>query len=144
MRILTPRSRSPARWTPALLVLLAAGCGRGPTVVGVSGVVTHKGKPVPSVVVNFEPDQGRPSWGATGRDGRFVLTCFAENDGALTGSHLVYVTPHDAGGEEARHRNQLVPRAEFEKILQKYGNRNTTPLRIEITKKTKDLEITLD
>jgi hypothetical protein len=112
-------------------VLLAAGCGRGPTVVRVSGVVTHKGKPVPSVVVNFEPDQGRPSWGTTDRDGRFVLTCFAENDGALTGSHRVYVTP-------------LIPRAELEKILGRYGDRNTTRLRIEITKKTKDLEIKLD
>jgi hypothetical protein len=145
MRVAASRPRWPARLAPVLLLLIAAGCTGGPVVVKVNGLVTHKGKPVPSVIVNFEPDEGRPSWAVTDKEGRFVLSCFKNEDGALIGRHRVYLTVDDEGREEmAQFRNQRIPPAELRAILKKYGKRDTTPLRIEIAKTTRDLEIKVD
>jgi hypothetical protein len=130
---------------PVLFMLIAAGCNQGPKVVQVHGLVTHKGKPVPAVFVNLEPDEGRPSWAITDKAGRFVMSCFRKEDGAVVGKHRVFITVDDEGREEmARFREQQISPAELRVILKKYGKRDTTPLRIEITQKTRDLEIKLD
>jgi hypothetical protein len=132
------------RLTPVLIVWTVCGCNQGPAVVKVNGLVTYKGKPVPAVFLNFEPSEGRPSWAVTDQDGRFVLSCFKDEDGALVGHHRVFITVDDEGREElARYREKLISPAELRAILKKY-RQNATPLRVEIVQKTQDLEIKLD
>src|SRR5437870_5117851 len=76
----------------ALLVVAITGCGdSGPTIVPVTGTLTYKGKPVTNAVVDFMPENGRPSWGATDADGRFKLNYDREHDGVLVGKHKVWV-----------------------------------------------------
>jgi hypothetical protein len=70
----------------------AVGCGDGrPARVAVSGTVLIDGAPVTRGNIKFVPEQGRPSFGAIGADGRFTLTCYDGADGALPGKHRVQV-----------------------------------------------------
>ena len=68
--------------------------------VPVSGIVTCEGKPVANATVNFTPmsDQGRAAGrrgrvalGMTDKDGRFKLTTYENDDGAIVGKHTVTV-----------------------------------------------------
>lgn len=77
-------------------VLPAVGCGgsaegTAPT-AKVSGVVTHKGTPVPNASVVFTPTGGRPANGVTDASGKFVLSTFGNADGAVIGMHKVTIT----------------------------------------------------
>ena len=80
--------------------LLAAvvGCSGGPDYAPVSGVVTLDGKPYPKAVVSFQPvgtegnpNPGRGSSAYTDENGRFVLMCDNDIDGAVVGKHLVRI-----------------------------------------------------
>lgn len=86
------------------LFLPLSGCSSGQAehydVVPVSGVITCQGKPVANATVNFTPQgsdaaaEGRPgrvALGITDKDGRFQLTTYENNDGAIVGKHLVTV-----------------------------------------------------
>jgi hypothetical protein len=74
-------------------VLVVAGCGPArPTVAPVSGVVSYLGKPLTAGSVTFVPaDGGPPAVGDIGKDGRYRLTTFDTNDGALLGNHRIAV-----------------------------------------------------
>lgn len=76
----------------AAACLVAGGCGDGrPSRVPVSGVVLLDGRPLPKAAVRFYPPEGRSSQGRTDASGRFVLTCYEPDDGALVGTHQVVV-----------------------------------------------------
>ncbi len=90
----------------AILLVFAVitfGCG-GPDPYGtvpVRGVVTCNGKPVANGVVNFTPmpdqgradgNRGRVALGKTDSEGRFKLTTYHNDDGALIGRHTVTVS----------------------------------------------------
>src|SRR3954465_9498922 len=78
------------------------GCGDGrPTRVPVSGQVLIDGKPLTRGDVRFVSTVGRASQGALGSEGRFRLTCFEENDGALLGTHKVSITAAEGLGPNA-------------------------------------------
>ena len=138
------------RWTVLALVCLSLcipGCGSsGPRVVKVTGTVTRGGKPAERLVVNFEPQHGRPSWGVTDKDGRYSLNYEPGRDGAITGTHKVWVEIRPASPkEEADLRNgvlQLHP--EIKSILKKYGNFETTPLRVEVNQNNRVIDLQLD
>jgi hypothetical protein len=75
-----------------IALLLSCGCGDGrPSRVPVAGRVLIDGKPLAKAGVRFYPTGGRSSSGKTDIDGRFVLTCYEPNDGALVGNHQVVV-----------------------------------------------------
>src|SRR5688572_4953174 len=85
-------------------VAACAGCGTGgPNVVAVTGVATRGGKPVPNLLLTFEPERGRPSSGITDEHGCFTLQYDRRQDGAVVGKHKVYVSfmPRDPGEEAA-------------------------------------------
>jgi len=109
------------------------GCsGSGlPDTARVTGLVTYKGKPVAEAQVSFIPARGRPASGATGTDGRFTLTTFRPNDGALLGEHTVTIakTVPVAGQEGAPYakRQSVIP--------EKYGNLRKSPLKATVTAK---------
>src|SRR5262245_58967756 len=86
----------------AAFVGLLAGCGSSgefPT-VPTTGRVLCEGKPVPHVMVFFEPLQngksalvGKQGIGHAEEDGTFVVSTYDEGDGAVTGRHRVRVGP---------------------------------------------------
>ncbi len=94
-------------WPFAILsisALTTLGCGGGGDrydTIPVSGVVTCGGKPVANGTVNFTPmaeqgrtegNRGRVALGMTDKDGRFKLTTYENDDGAIVGKHTVTVS----------------------------------------------------
>lgn len=122
------------------------GCGsESAQVVDVSGKVTRNGKPVPFIYLNFVPESGRQSWGMTDEQGNFKLSYDKDHEGAVVGKHSVWVqlrarSPKDELELPSRLKNSPDLRA----ILDKYGDRQKTPLRVEIAAPVSDLQIKLD
>jgi hypothetical protein len=76
-----------------LLLPLLIGCGNpgvAPT-AEVTGTVTYKGAPLENVNVVFTPANGRPATGTTDAEGKFSLSTFAADDGAVPGEHTVTI-----------------------------------------------------
>jgi hypothetical protein len=89
--------RSPFALSLLLLimaVLLFSGCSSANKPVEVEGVVLLDNEPVAEATVLFIPDgsTGQPAHGMTDANGKFQLTTYKENDGALPGSYKVTVT----------------------------------------------------
>ncbi|MGQ0636681.1 MAG: hypothetical protein ACT4QC_18885 [Planctomycetaceae bacterium] len=72
---------------------LLAGCGGAdrPALAPVSGVVRYDGEPIEKISVSFVPRKGAASIGVSDAEGKFRLTTFDENDGAILGNHAVTV-----------------------------------------------------
>jgi hypothetical protein len=118
-----------------VLILLAilVGCDNRPTRVPVSGVVTIDGEPLGRGNIKFVPANGRPSAGAIGPDGRFTLTCYDGNDGALLGTHRVQVAS-----------NRIISDSKIEWFAPpKYADFRTSEISVEITQPVDDLKIEL-
>ncbi|HWG41679.1 MAG TPA: hypothetical protein VN688_02755 [Gemmataceae bacterium] len=135
------------QWTLILMpaLLLLTGCGSSDT-VRVTGTVQRDGKPVPNLIVNFVPAEGRPSWGITDEKGAFMLAHDKKTAGAVRGTHRVYVKYHTRDPKEdiAFHQGTLKLSPEMKAILAKYGQMETTPLRYEITKDGQAIDVVLD
>lgn len=91
--------RSCTCWVAVLLsvsMLVLSGCGSEGTAdtETVTGTVTYNGAPVADASVTFTPDKGRPATGITDAAGKFTLTTFAKDDGAVPGNHRVTVAPN--------------------------------------------------
>jgi len=128
------------------LLLLVLGCGpKGPKVVPVTGRVTKDDSPVSNVLIHFWPERGRPSSARTDDDGRFELVFSKEiPKGAVPGKHKVYFTLEQASIDEKIDINSSKYHPEMRKILKKYGNYQTTPLKIEVKKGEPIIDIKLD
>jgi hypothetical protein len=78
-----------------LLTLAAvfAGCGSSSKTSPVAGRVTYKDKPVAKASISFTPVEGSTpaANGVTDGDGRFTLSTFGINDGALPGNYRVAI-----------------------------------------------------
>ena len=123
----------------ACLVAVAAGCTRSqlPLLAKSSGLVLLDGEPIGGVEVRFVPDtskspDGRMATGSTDTDGNFVLSCFADGDGALIGHHRVAIVPK-AGivitGPTDRPVERVVPAAP---IPRRYADERTSGLTAEV------------
>jgi hypothetical protein len=78
--------------TFAAIVGAIVGCGDGrPTRVPVSGQVLIDGKPLTYGTIQFMPVGSRASQGVVDNNGRFTLTCFGGEDGAVPGQHAVAI-----------------------------------------------------
>ncbi len=115
--------------------LFIIGCGNTapdtPETGTVTGVVTLDGKPLPKVTVTFQPDEGKPSFGATDENGKYELTYSADVKGAKIGNHTVRVTTRtEAPGEK-----ELLP-AKFHKDskIKKEVKAGPNEINIELTK----------
>jgi hypothetical protein len=139
LRISLNRCRRHLNWGLLLGILWLTGCNRGPLVVEVSGTVTHNGQPVPNLMLHFIPDEGRPSWGGTDEAGHYTLHYLPKREGAIIGSHKVFVDlkPLPPG------REQTAP-PDWPAIRTKYGSRETTPLRVEVKTAGQVLDLQLD
>ena len=84
--------------TLILGTLAVAGCGGGPKLAPVSGIVKVDGKPYPNAIVSFQPvgakgaeNPGRGSMGKTDKDDKFVLKYEGQEPGAVVGKHVVRI-----------------------------------------------------
>lgn len=84
-----------------------SGCGSGesepdrPAAYPVTGVITYKNAPLEEASVTFVP-QGQNQPGAFGRtdaSGRYSLTTYEPDDGAVSGKYFVTVTKYEGGAE---------------------------------------------
>jgi len=119
-------------WACILLPLL--GCGDGhPTRVHVAGIVSIDGRPLDRGFVKFVPANGRPSIGKIGADGKFTLTCYGGDDGAILGMHRVQVSA-----------NRIISDNKIEWFApRKYADFRTSEIQVEVTEPVDELKIEL-
>lgn len=126
-------SKSLSLVAASLLLWSFAGCG--PAAVGNSkaeptaaagGIVKDKkGQPMKDVQVTFFPQGGKgsPARGKTTENGRFVLSTYGQNDGAVPGTHVATAELMPAGalpGKEAE-------AAGGKKINKKFTQQSSSP-----------------
>jgi hypothetical protein len=117
----------------AFCVIGSAGCDSRPTRVSVSGTVLIDGQPLQKGNIKFVPKDGRPSVGKIGEDGRFTLTCYDGQDGALLGKHRVQIAS-----------NRIIGDSKIEWFAPPdYADFRTSGIEIEVTKPVDDLKIEL-
>src|SRR6476620_1922869 len=73
-----------------LMELVGCGDGRPPR-VPVSGQVLIDGQPVKAGTIKFITTGHRASQGKLDENGRFSLSCYANNDGAVVGQHRIEI-----------------------------------------------------
>jgi hypothetical protein len=137
MRIPGDMLTNPNSMVAYLFVLLCAsaiGCGDGrPMRVPISGQVLIDGKPLAYGFVEFIPDNARASMGKLDKQGKFSLTCFELNDGAVVGTNRIAVTAREPiGGNKVR---WYAPK--------KYADKKTSGLVEEISEANDSLELRL-
>jgi hypothetical protein len=118
----------------ALVLLSAVGCNdKRPLRVPVSGRVLIDGEPLTHGNVKFVPSGGRPSSAKIDGEGRFTLTCYDGEDGAIPGTHRVSVSA-----------SKILSDNKIEWFApKKYADFRTSELSYEITEPTDDLTIEL-
>jgi len=132
--------------------LTLAGCGgdtrpknRDP-VYKVSGQIMYKGSPVVQADVTFVcNEKKRSAFGRTDAQGKFSLTTFAPNDGAVAGKHVVLVRKIEAtagAGKEPEVSDAAYdptkvdgskPQAAKNELPAKYGDAATSDLFAVVT-----------
>ncbi|WP_299460727.1 carboxypeptidase-like regulatory domain-containing protein [uncultured Gimesia sp.] len=128
---------------PVLILLtlfLCVGCSGSkdenlPDTVSVAGVVTYQGKPVPEATIMLYPVKGRkPASGRSDAAGKFTLTTFKKNDGAIPGEHKVTVNAYESTPQGVSMKSA---------IPEKYTNQSSSPLKITITEAEPELKLEL-
>lgn len=118
----------------ALLLVAVVGCGDGrPDRVPVSGTVLIDGKPLTTGSIRFVPEGARPSAADIDESGRFTLSCYDGDDGAVLGTHRVQVAARQITGDETV--RWLAPN--------RYADFRTSGLVVEVTEPTDSLVIDL-
>jgi hypothetical protein len=85
----------------AFVVVLLIGCSDArPRRVPVSGQVLIDGKPLTYGDLKFVPEGARPSYAKLDSNGRFTLTCYDGNDGAVPGLHRVGISGSEVKQEQ--------------------------------------------
>lgn len=116
------------------LIVSVGGCGEGrPQRVPVSGQVLIDGKPLTVGYIRFVPEGARPSGGQLDSQGRFTLTCYDGQDGAVPGKHRVEVAATEQVDETAVRWH----------APKRYANFAESGLEVTITEPTDSLTIEL-
>lgn len=121
------------RFSEVLLLcsLMLLGCGGAdtPPLGTVTGTVTHNGAPVDGALVEFIPEEGRPSSGVTDASGVYNLVYLDGVNGAVTGKHTVMITTRrDASGGEG---DEEVIEARPETIPRKYNDESSLEVEVK-------------
>ena len=140
----------------SLLTVLAicgmVGCSSGAKLAEVKGIVRLNGKPLPNVMVEFNPDaaKGARSTGTTDEKGQYSLVCDDQRPGAIVGRHRIVL--HDLavyGGKFLGRKLEQVgtkggPTLKPSRIPRKYESTGHTPLKKEVKPEaqTIDLDVT--
>ncbi len=107
---------------------LCIGCGDGrPPRMPVSGTVSYQGKLLEGARITFFPQGARPATGKTDAEGRFELTTFGLNDGAVEGNYRVTVA-------KTKLTNPADPYSASVHLLpEQYATATSSPLAVEVT-----------
>ncbi|MDB5389153.1 MAG: hypothetical protein JWM11_4799 [Planctomycetaceae bacterium] len=131
------------------LLTISLGCGRsnGVALHNVSGTLTRNGKPVPGLMVHFDPlTTKRGSTARAGADGKFTMKYDSQQNGVPPGEHKIWVEYLPANPREEMElqsgKQQYPP--ETQAILEKYGSAAVTPLREVVKADQRSLEVKLD
>lgn len=134
---------SKVRYLPLLLLVAVLGCGSGnPKTIKTTGVVTYNGKPVEGAMVSFGSTEGkRSAGGQTDANGRFTLTTFAQDDGAVPGQYTVAVSKSEITGGMTEDEEHAAVQAQkpvsqpksVDKLPAKYKSGNTSGLKAAVT-----------
>jgi len=128
-------------------LFLLSGCGSSqdkwaqdrPHCIPVQGVVTLDGKPLADAFVVFRPTSATSpgASGMTDTEGRFKLTTFAPNDGAVAGSSGVIVTKHEKVVPPPDYNPDTSPQLPEPKLLtpKKYSEFDQSGLTADVTEK---------
>ncbi len=114
------------------ITALAIGCSdSNPKTYPVSGVVTLDGKPVPGATVTFIPDDSKSNSAATSCDdkGKYSMSTFKQDDGAIPGSYKIIVAKYQRGAEESPYGDKPPEAVEQtpEAISEAYGKGYSGP-----------------
>lgn len=121
-------------WAAAsIAAVLSTGCDGRPKRVPVSGQVLIDGQPLGFGVVRFIPSDGRQSGSQLDAEGRFTLSCFEVNDGAIRGTHRVEVAADERLSDTKTRWH----------APKKYADARTSGLTIEVNEPTENLPIEL-
>lgn len=151
--------RRVALFVAACLLAACIGCSgaAGPQTGRVSGRITVNGKPLAGANVNFDLKEGkspRVATGVTDSDGRYTLSTFGKDDGAVLGKHVVWITMPQKG--EAIDPNN--PTADYGQMMSgaavgakpdtggipaKYTSKKTSDLIREVKAGTNEINIDL-
>jgi hypothetical protein len=120
--------------TMCAAAVMLTGCGDGrPSRAAVSGNVFIDGKPVACGTIMLIPAKARPSSGTIDRQGRFSLTCYQGQDGAVLGRHALQVAVVEES--DSKTIRWLAPK--------KYADYRTSGLAVDINGPTDSLRIDL-
>jgi hypothetical protein len=116
-----------------LAELTLSGCGNSNlSVAPVSGTVTLDGTPLKKASVTFQPkDGGRPSFGVTNDQGRYVLEYSLNELGAKVGICTVRITT-ESRGDDGKVTKEMVPK--------RY---TTSPIEVKVESKSNTIDIGL-
>src|SRR5262245_53787444 len=115
------------------MILLPAGCNKGPKIVPISGKITIDNQPLKTGVIMVYQSGYRPASATIQSDGSFTFQTLANNDGCLLGEHPITVMS-----------NKIISPSKTEfYIPQRYGDINRADTKIKIDGKNNDLVINL-
>ncbi len=120
---------------PFVLLSICSGCNDSRfKIVPVSGVVTIDGKPIESAFVSFDPRStsedgiaGPGSFGRTDAEGRYKLTTYDRQNGAVHATHRVAIRTMIA--EDGPDGNPRIVRREL--LPPKFHQRSTLTFEVE-------------
>ena len=147
------RLRADFRVLWVLVVALTVGCQRdtGPLMGHVTGIVSYQGKPLVKARVTFQPTtKGTPAAiGVTDTAGKYSLSTFGKNDGAIVGPCKIAVelrAPFEGTVPESM--NAAVAAAEFADqgkplIPEKYFSSESSGLSAEVKPGLNTLDLSL-
>jgi hypothetical protein len=158
LRKLAMMPRGPWVCVCVATLLLAPGCGKSdrPVMGSVEGVVTYAGQPLAGATVSFIPETAgdRAAGGTTDDSGRYRLTTFDPNDGAIVGKYRVTVTKREeaaavkvpeglsgAAAEEMQERANAVGKP---LVPEKYFRPESSGLTAEVKPGSNTLDFALD
>jgi hypothetical protein len=136
-----------AKWSVViLLAMVAGGCGGGsskqPT-VQVTGVVSLDGSPVEGATVIFGAASGqeRGATGITDGSGRFKLTTYDKDDGAIAGKYTVEISKTETTGgmtpdeehEAINAGKEVTPAVTVNKLPEKYSDGTKSGLTADVS-----------
>jgi len=146
--------------TISAALLLGCSGAKRPAIAKVTGTVTYKGKAVEGAQVSFMAEGApRAAIGKTDAQGKYQLTTYEPNDGALIGKNTVTVTkvemaagagaasaekPDKNYGQMMAKAAQGVPVAIGKEIPQKYSNPLTSKLEFVVKKGSNTYDINLE
>lgn len=126
-------------YSAVIFALMCAGCGEvKKDYAYVKGKVTLDGEPLANVRVEFQPEKGPPSYGATDESGAYQLRLSDSQQGAKVGRHTIRITTIRPKSDDPRAKKVPI----VEQIPAQYNTRSKQIREIEPGSNRIDFDLT--